>query len=132
MTGTDTLIKEIELVMLVVDIRELTEKTIVSAKSLPSPGPYGQPDLEFQVMAITEMLKAVKIEVANAPVMIPDGYEQPIVMQTRRLGETEMVTIPKGCDTIYLYNWFTLADLMTQEKSQMIRLAFVGEGKQIT
>jgi hypothetical protein len=118
---------------LINDIRERTEMSIVSMRS---PGqveqhPYSQLDLEFQVKSIMEMIKTVNIEPATAPVMSVVGLEQPIVMQSRRLEETEMVTIPKGCDTIFIYTWFTMIDLMTQVKCQMIRLAFTGEGKQL-
>lgn len=119
-----------EIEQLITDIRDLTGQTIVSSKLLPSPGPYGQPDVRFQVKAVTEMLKTAKIEIANAPVILPDGYEQPILMQARRLDLLEMVTIPDGCDTIFIYNWFTIKDLMTQDTSQIMRLAFVTEGKQ--
>jgi hypothetical protein len=113
---------------LINDIREMTEQGL----RIQQTSPYSQPDLEFQVQAIIKLLNAgIKIEAGIAPVMIPEGYSQPIVMQARRLDKDELVTIPDGCDTMFIYNWFMMDDLMTKTKFQMIRLAFAGEGKQI-
>jgi hypothetical protein len=124
-----------KIVSIVTGIRERTKLTLLDGRTGLFQLQYSQPDAEWQFRVIAELMaNEIEIKLADAPVMLPEGYDQPITMQLRRLAETEIVTLPDGCDTVFIYNWFATIDLMTQDRYQMIRLAFVAtekKGKQI-